>query len=182
MSSDIERMEKDRLLQLMAQEHARMEQLLATLSEEQMTRPRVYDELSAKDVLAHIAAWGRMQADWIGRSMRGEQVVRYSPDFRLTGDDARDEQVMDSLNEKVFRENKDKPLPEVLADFRAAHSELVQTVLGMSDEELNDPNRFEWWPGDPVWHNIAGNSYEHYKEHRELIEDWLKRGNAAKRV
>ena len=165
-------MDKAQVLREIAGAHAEMERLLAPLSEEQMTRPGVYGDLSVKDVLAHIAAWERLDAGWIAASFRGETPVRFAPGFELgSGDD----EVLNRLNEHIFQKHKDKPLPEVLDDFRAAHARMLETVSAMSESDLTDPHRFDWWDGEPIWTSIADNSYEHEREHIELIREWLKK-------
>ncbi len=166
-------MTKANLLIVLKASYLKLEALLAALSEVQMSQAGVYDKLSIKDVLAHLAAWERLVVDWIETSQRGELTVRYSPGFELV-DRADAEQVMDRLNEHVYLENKDRPFNRVRADLLAGHQRLVMTVEGMSEQDLTEPGRFQWWPGRPVWEPIAANSYEHYREHIELIESWLE--------
>ena len=167
----VQTMDKARLIKLIQQEYAAIEALLRTLDSYKMEEPGVYDELSFKDVLAHITAWERMETGWLRASLKGEKVVRYTPEYRLGGDN--DEKTMHDLNAAIFTQNKESSLGDVLTDFRQAHADLIETVRGMSDEDLNDPGRFDWYHGEPIWHSIAGNSYEHIREHRELVDRWL---------
>ena len=164
-------MEKAALLDKIEKEHKALEALLYRLNGTEMTGPHVYGELTVKDVIAHIAAWEKMEVGWIEVSLRGEKVVRYA-----TGFEAGDEwgEVGERLNEHIFKENRDKPLADVLADYRHAHERILRVVERLSEEDLNDPHRFDWWNGEPIWTSIAGNTYEHVREHRELIEEWLK--------
>jgi hypothetical protein len=45
----------------------------------------------------------------------------------------------------------------------------------MRDEDLFDPNRFAWRRGSPLWDLVAGDTYEHYNEHMQSIQQWLAR-------
>jgi hypothetical protein len=162
---------KAQLLEKMAHGHAAMDKLLSSMDERQMLQPGVYGEMSVKDVLAHIAAWEGMEAGWIRASLNGEQVLRFAPGFVLGEGD--DNAAMDGLNEQIFKQNKNKTLVQVLSDLQAAQRQLTETVEALLEGDLTDIHRFDWWDGEPIWTSIAGNSYEHYQEHIELIQDWL---------
>ncbi len=172
-----ERMDRAGLLTLMQQEQTALENLLTTLDAAQMTQPGVYGELSVKDVLAHIAAWQAMEVTWLRTSLRGEPVVRYGPGYELGGPD--DEAVTDRFNARIFAENRGKPLAAVLSDLRTAYGDLQAVVQALPEDDLHDPHHFDWWEGEPIWTSIAGNSYEHVREHRALIESWLASGGRA---
>ncbi len=62
---------KDEILAAMAAEQSALAQLLESLDEATMVRPGVYDNLSIKDVLAHLATWELMASEWIQTSLRG---------------------------------------------------------------------------------------------------------------
>jgi hypothetical protein len=44
----------------------------------------------------------------------------------------------------------------------------------MSDDELNNPRRYDWTKGRPMLDIIAENSYEHDAEHAAQIEAYRK--------
>jgi hypothetical protein len=60
-----------------------------------------------------------------------------------------------------------------LADFHRSYARAYSVVEALTEEDLIDPQRFAWRKGDPLWHMVAGNTWEHYQEHRESIENWL---------
>ena len=165
------RMKQTELLRKMLAANDELEALFASMTDEQINLPGVYDDLSAKDVLAHIAAWQQLEINWLRDSLSGRGTVRYMPGFEVHRDmpEGEYEAVMDRLNAYVFAQNRDRAYPDVLEDYRRTYRELVATVEEMSEGDLNDPERFEWWRGEPVWTSIAGNNYEHIDEHLELI-------------
>lgn len=164
-------MPKPQLLSQMREAYAEIELLLASLSPAQMTGPSVYDQLTVKDVLAHLASWLRLEADWLETSLRGEPVQRFAPGYEEDG--VNSEANMHRLNEHLYEEHKDRPLEAVLGDFHAAYRRLVAIVESMPEADLNDPQRFAWWSHGPIWRSIAANSYEHFQEHAELIRTGL---------
>ena len=41
------------------------------------------------------------------------------------------------------------------------------------DAVLFDAEHFAWREGRPLWFMVAANTYWHYAEHREHLEQWL---------
>jgi hypothetical protein len=48
-------------------------------------------------------------------------------------------------------------------------------VQSLSEEDLIDPLRFAWMEGSPLFYLVAGNTYGHYQEHIDPIQQWLAR-------
>jgi hypothetical protein len=161
-----ESMSKARIMDLVQRERRALERVLAGLGEAQMIQPGVENGWSVKDIMAHITDWERRMVGWIEESLRGEVPQRPAPG--MTWDD------MDALNEQTYLLNKDRELHKVLADFHRSYEDALQVVEALTEEDLIAPQRFVWRGGDPMWHMVASNTWEHYQEHRESIEKWLK--------
>ena len=82
---------------------------------------------------------------------------------------------MNQFNAETFRVNSERPLGEVWLEFRANYQRIHTSVEALSTADFFDPQRFAWTDGDPLWENIAGNTFGHYKEHIPMIEAWLSR-------
>jgi hypothetical protein len=171
-------MHKTEVLNQIREKHEELTALLGTLDEAQLTQPDVYGDLSVKDVVAHIVAWERMMLRWLANSQRGEPPERFAPGYVVNQDDPEDvfENAMNGLNDKIFRENKDRLLADVLADFQATHADVMEAVGAAPDADLFDPDRFAWRMGSPFINAVEGNTYGHYEEHIDLIRAWLNDG------
>jgi hypothetical protein len=161
-----EEMSKQLAVETIRSERAALETLLEPLSDHEMTQPGFESDWSVKDILAHIAAWERRMVGWIEESLRGETPSRPAPG--TAWDD------LDRLNEQIYLQNRDRPLDQVRAEFEASYRESLAAIQGLTEEDLMDPQRFEWRRGDPLWHMVAANTWWHYKEHRETIRNWLQ--------
>ncbi len=159
---------KQELLERMEVAHQDLVRVLASMNDNEKTAPILQDGWSVKDSLAHIVAWEKMTMDWLARSLQGEEVRRFVPGFIYNSPDEQ-EPVMQALNQRLFEENKLRPLDEVMRDFRATHRQISEFVGDMSDADIFDPNRFAWRNGSPALDMIAGNTFEHYAEHQEWI-------------
>jgi hypothetical protein len=124
---------------------------------------------SAKDHLAHVTAWERhLLAAVLGqpanRAMGVELDEDYVPDT-------------DELNEMVFLEFQESPLGEVLFALETTHIELVETLAGLSEEDLDRQFMLDRATDQrSLRDGIAEDSYDHYPEHVEAMRQLLSGG------
>jgi hypothetical protein len=166
MSERVEQISKPELLKRIYSQRKCLEDSLALLSNEQLVQPGVEGEWSVKDILAHMTAWEKRMIRWVGETLRGQ--VPEMPAKGMTWDD------LDQLNERTYLENRDRPLAEVLADFHHSYQEVLAVVEAIPEEDMVDPNRFEWRAGTPLWKMLAANTWWHYRMHDETIRSWLE--------
>jgi DinB superfamily len=126
--------------------------ILRLLTGEQMVEPGVQGPWSIKDVLAHLTEWEQRVSGWILVELQGETI---GPD-QIPPLAARD-----TLNDAAYYVNRDRPLADVLAYYKAANLELIQMIARLPDASL-------------YWH-ITENIVEHFQEHRAAIEAWVQR-------
>ena len=163
MSEGEESISKAELLSAIHVERQKLEEMLARLDQAQMTEPGVEGEWSVKDILAHLVTWEGRMVRWLGEAQRGQV-----PHVPATWDD------IHQLNAQSYQEQQDRPLENVLSDFQRSYHEALTTVEAFPEEDLVDPDRFEWRKGQPLWVMVAANTFWHYKEHAESIQAWLK--------
>lgn len=156
-----EKVEKAELLKRIQDGYAQFEALLAPLSAAQMMTPDVNGPWSVKDNLAHLTVW----QDYLLSRLQGISSGKEPPEF-MPGLTTEDEQ-----NERIYRENKARPLAEVQTAFRASYQRVLSAVQAMSEESLNVP--IPWRDNNPIWPAIVGNTYGHYEEHGDIIRRWL---------
>lgn len=167
-------MNKQELLREIERAHQDMMRFLAALSDDEKTAPILNEGWSVKDSLAHLIDWEKMSLDWLARSLRGEEVKRFVQGFQYETEAER-EAVMEKLNTHLFEQNKNRALDDVLQDFRATHRAIFNFVAQMDENDIFDPNRFAWRNGSPAFDMLAGNTFEHYDEHRQWILESLEK-------
>jgi uncharacterized protein (TIGR03083 family) len=161
-------MNKTDLLDTLQTERAKIEALLARLTEAQMLQPGAQNHWSVKDIVAHLTVWERRGAIWIEAMARGE-----TPQAPVPGQ-AWDK--VDRLNEEAFEEFQHRSLAEVLADFQQSFPLLIQQVEALSDDVLRKAYQGAWTDNEPKygWEIVAWR-YKHYQSHGRHIQDWLRR-------
>ena len=165
-----EQVDKTSILNEMSISYAALEEILTTLDKTQYFTEGVIPGWSIKDILAHIASWHHRLLMWLDAAVRNEEPTISGPD---------NVEEMDALNAQFYQENKSRPLDEVLADFLITHQQIMDIVQAMPEEDLMSTHRFAWSQGKPLWHLIAGDTYEHYREHIAQIQEWLASTNPA---
>ncbi len=163
MSEPIRPSDKATLLANIQAGYDQLETLLASLDEDQMTIPGVNGSWSVKDNLAHLTVWQNYQA------ARQEGVLNGTePPDPAPGLETEDEE-----NEYFYQQYKNRPVAEVLADFRASYQRVLAATQALSWEALNEP--FPWYDNNvPVGSYTIGDTYGHYEEHRGIIHHWLE--------
>ncbi len=155
---------KAQLLTEIRAEWARFETLLGGLNDDQMTTPGVQDAWSIKDMLAHITVWEKVLLDRL-QAVSAGQATQYPP--------IQSEDDINKMNAQIYAENKDRPLGDVLSDFRAVHAEVLTAVEGLDEDLFAGTLPLGWETDPPAWRMIAANTNWHYQEHRQVLEAWL---------
>ena len=129
-------------------EHAQLEALLATLSEEQMLRAGVAGAWSVKDVLVHLTWW---EQDLLAKLATGEVL-----DPELKGDPL----AVDHANALIIEAKRKTPLAEVLAEFLSSYQQVLRAIEELSEEDLAREATYQY---------LVNNTGAHYAEHRVWI-------------
>lgn len=154
MSENTQQQRAD-LLQRSRDEHAKLEAILAGLSEAQMLEPGVTEDgWTAKDHLAHLTWWEQRVVRVLARG-EPDPLDTMPVDVHDT----------DAINAYVFAQNKERTLADVRATFDASYQEMLRLIETAPDD----------LPGEE-WGWIDGNSASHYAEHVAMFEAWLGRG------
>jgi DinB family protein len=135
----------------MRAEHARLEARLASLSDEEAIELGRFGEWSVKDMLAHITFWEQRLIAYVNGAK--ESLVRPDEDELVA---------IDRINAEVLAANRDRPLVEVRAAFDASYQQALALAESLSAEDLAD---------EVLYGLLAGDTFEHYREHIAMLED-----------
>lgn len=160
MSNLPETLTKSELLQHIRDERYALEKALAHLTHTQMLLPNTMGEWTVKDALAHISAWERYMLAWAGSLLCGEMPATPDP------------WNVEQINAGIYARVKDKPLNEVLEEFRESYHAALAFAENLTEAQLQTKITHTW-PMGPLWLGVAANMNFHYKEHREDLERWL---------
>ena len=153
---------KPQLLELLEYAYRQEQVFVQSLAGEARSAVGTPERWSAKDTLAHIAAWKRRAAQVLAAIAGGE------PGLDFEG--------LDQFNAEVFREHRDLPWFDVLDKSRQAYRLLREQTQATPEDVLAAPEPSG--PQDkPAWWFVVGNGCTHALGH--LAQAYIEQGQAA---
>jgi hypothetical protein len=131
-----------------------LQRTVASLTPRELTEVRDPAGWAVKDHLIHIAAWEQAFLAGLDGRPRHEALGIDPADDR--GDD------FDAINAAIFARHRDRSLGDVQAAVEVSHREVRARLAG--------PAARRPAPGD-----VAGNTWEHYREHHGWIRELVGR-------
>ena len=144
------------------------EELIASLSKEQITTPHFDHDWSIKDVMAHLWAWqqisiARMEAGALDREPQFPDWVRSAG--------ANWEEDADRVNALIFEQNHERPWSKVYQSWRNGFLRFMDLGSQMAERDLLDSSRYPWLNGYNLAFILVA-SYDHHQEHLEKLLAW----------
>lgn len=158
---------KKQLLEAMQTEQQSLEELLAGLSPDQMTRPGIVGEWSVKDVLAHLIEWEQMVLSWYSAGLRGEVPATPAEGFTWAQ--------LPQLNQQIYEKHCDQPLADIQKEFKPSYRKILTTVEGISEKDLFTRGRFAWTKSTTLGAYFISSTSSHYHWARTTMKKGLKR-------
>ena len=160
---------KEHILAALREQFNRWEELLMSLSDEQITAPRFDDNWSIKDVIVHLWAWQQISIARMEAAGRNQE-----PDFPrwVTELDGDWEENANQTNAWIYETYNEKPWSEVYHKWREGFLQLLELGEPISEKELLDGDRYPWLKGYPLAFIVVA-SYDHHQEHLEKLLAWL---------
>jgi hypothetical protein len=136
-----------------------------------MEEPGVLGEWTFKDLAAHLTGWRDNTIRKIEATADGLPDPPPEWPGNLTDDD--------EINDWIYHENRDRGIEDVLTDADDSFNRLAGAVSNLSDDQLNDPDLFDWTgPRSLADVIVSGMFFGHYHEgHETDVQEFLNRGN-----
>jgi hypothetical protein len=156
-------------------EFNRWEEVLGSMTEQELIIHQPDSGWSIKDVIAHLRAWQQISIARLEAAALDKQ-----PEFPawLEGLDpfeAESEENREKVNSRIHAEHRDDSWPSVHGAWRQGFLRLLELGEAIPEEFLTDPGRYTWLRGYPLAAVLQG-SCEHHYEHRSSIVGSTTRG------
>jgi uncharacterized protein (TIGR03083 family) len=156
---------KEQLLAEIDRERKALEDLLAGLPLEALTRPGVVGRWSVKDVLAHLVEWEQMFLGWYAAGLDHQIPALPAEGFHWGQ--------LPQLNQAIYERHHAETLAAVQKRFGASYRKLHRTIERLDPEDLFEPGRFAWTGTHALLSFIVPNTSSHYRWAREAIAKGL---------
>lgn len=158
------------ILTNLRQEFDHWQDLLAGLSEEQLTARALPDNQSIQDVLAHLWAWLQISIARLEAAVADREPVY--PDW-VAGEDLFAEDV-DRLNARIGQIYRRQPWAAVYQDWRAGFGRFLQLAEAIPEADLHDAEKYPWLRGYPLLEVLEGAYEHHHQDHLEPLLAYLR--------
>ncbi|MBI5965877.1 MAG: ClbS/DfsB family four-helix bundle protein [Chloroflexi bacterium] len=158
---------KTQIVETAQKERAALEELLSTLTPEQMMKPDVIGEWAVKDVLAHLFEWEGMVMKWYEAGVKGKVPAVPSEDYNWGQ--------LPQLNHAIFLRHRDKPLAKIMKTFKASHKKIMKTIDNIPEKELFTRKIYKWANNNPLAAYFVSATSSHYRWARTEIRKKVKK-------
>jgi hypothetical protein len=161
---------KEHILAGLREEFDRWEELLTSLSEEQISTPLLPSNWSTKDVIAHVMAWQQRSIARVEAALNNQE-----PEFPRwpTELDPDAEGNTEPINAWIYETYRDQPWSKVHEDWSKGFQRFLDSANKISERDLLDSGRYPWLKGYPLAYILLA-SYDHHQEHLEKLQTWLE--------
>lgn len=161
---------KEEILTRLTDELTHWEELLSTLSEDQIMKWPAPPELSIKDVIAHLMAWQQLSIARLEAARLGRE-----PQFPAwVGDGDPDVENVDTFNATIQNTYRRWPWSRVHQAWRDGYLRFLELGQALDEKDLLETGKYHWLPGYALMAVLQG-SYEHHLEHMESLRAQMKR-------
>lgn len=161
---------KEHILAALREQLDNWEELLARLSEQQITTPQFDFNWSIKDVIAHLWGWQQIS---IARMEAGVQDRQPELPEWITESGEAWEDNADQTNARIYKTNHEKPWSEIHRNWKDGFLQFLELGEKISERDLLDGSRYPWLKGYSLAFILVA-SYDHHQEHFEILLAWLK--------
>ncbi len=157
---------KDQILEAARTERITLEELLNTLTKEQITQPNVIGEWAVKDVLSHLMEWEQMVMSWYAEGVKGKIPFVPSKEFNWGQ--------LPQLNHAIYLKYRDKSHTDVQKEFKASYKKIVKTIEGISEKDLFTHKIYKWTNNNLLAAYFVSCTSSHYHWARTVIRKAMK--------
>ena len=160
---------REEILEKLREEFERWEELLASLSEEEITTSRLPNGWSIKDLMAHLMSWQQVTRARLEAARQGEHPVY--PEW-LAGASPESEDELHRFNARIYEIHREKSWSEVHREWRDGFIEVLRLGEEVPEDDLVEPGRYSWLDGHPLIAVLQGTYEHHHVDHLGSLLTW----------
>jgi len=160
---------KEHILTGLKEQFQRWEELLASLSAEQITARLLPSPWTTKDVITHLWAWQQRSIARLEAALfeREPAYPKWLPEL-----DPDVESNTEPTNAWIYDTYREQPWSKAYQDWRAGFLQLLELGAEISERDLLDASRYPWLSGYSLGFILLA-TYDHHQEHLEKLQAWL---------
>lgn len=162
---------KTQILNNLRAERQRWEDLLASLSEAQITVRNLPSDLSIKDVVGHLHFWQQISIARLEAGLHNREPI--FPNWLEVRDPDADEN-LETINASIHAAIHDRPWPVVYHEWQDGFARVLELGEAVPEADLLEKGRFAWMEGYALADVLKGTYGHHHEEHYKPLDDLLR--------
>lgn len=158
---------KNQIVEAAQKERTALDELLATLTPEQMTERDKIGEWAVKDVLSHLIEWEGMVIKWYEAGVKGKTPTVPSEEYNWGQ--------LPQLNHAIFLKHRDKSLTDIQKSFKASYKKIMKTLQSIPEKELFTRGYYPWTRNNALAAYFVSGTSSHYRWARTVIRKAVKK-------
>lgn len=160
---------KEHILAALREQYKRWDELLASMSEQQIIRPHLPSEWSTKDEISHLWAWQQRSIARVAAATldREPDYPKWPPELDPSSDDN-----TDKINAWIHETTRKDPWAKVYLDWKIGFLHFLELGEKITEKDLLDTGKYPWMRGSPIAFILLA-SYDHHQEHYDGSIAWL---------
>jgi len=157
--------DKTQIITMLRGEFNHWEELLHSLSEEQITAPNFIANMSIKDVVAHLTVWQQINVARLeaARHNKEPEYPKWHPEF-----DPETNEELAKINAWIYENRHEQPWSDVHQEWKERFLRFLDLAESTPEKDLLEVGKYPWLKEYPLSAVLLG-SYEHHEEHREPL-------------
>ena len=158
---------KNQIIEAAQKERAALEELITSLTPEQITQSNNAGDWSAKDILGHLVEWEQMVIKWYEAGVKGKIPATPSEEYNWGQ--------LPQLNHAIYLKHRDRSLDDIQKDFKASYKKIIKTIQKIPEKELFTRGHFTWTRNNALAAYFVSATSSHYRWARAEIRKSVKK-------
>jgi hypothetical protein len=160
---------KGHILAALREQFNRWEELLAGMSEKQITTPHSPSEWSTRDEISHLWAWQQRSIARLAAASLDRE-----PDYPKwpTELDPDSDAEVDKVNAWIHESTRKDAWSKAHLDWKIGFLRFLELGEKISEKDLLDSGKYPWMKGFPLANTLLA-CYDHHQEHYDGSVAWL---------
>ncbi len=158
---------KIQIIETAQAERKLLEEVLSTLTGEQITQPNAIGEWAIKDILSHLFEWEHMVVEWYQAGVNGEVPSVPSEKYNWGQ--------LPQLNHSIYLKYRDKSLVDIQENFKASYDKTLKTIENIPEKELFTRAHYSWTRNNALAAYFISCTSSHYRWARTEIKKAIKK-------
>jgi hypothetical protein len=157
---------KNQIIESAQTERIALENLITTLTPEQITQPNVIGEWAIKDVLSHLIEWEQMVMKWYETGAKGKEPAVPSEQYNWGQ--------LPQLNHAIYLKHRDKSLADIQKEFKSSYKKMMKKIEDIPEKELFTRGQYTWTKNNLLAAYFVSATSSHYRWARTVIRKTVK--------